>query len=218
MSSFLRLSLLRALSSTSLVSAAKPTTNGRLAMSATDLMISGAGSSSRFTEPPCFLIFCLATRHGLKIGDRRGRDEHVGVAHLAMNRGIHIARAFHIDARDARRRRQLHGSGDDGDMRARLAGRGGHGESHFSRTAIGEVAHRIERSRVGPAVIKTLRPASRPALAGGSSSAFGELHGFPHAARADFSAGLIAGRRVPRCGCRAKSGFRHWPAWPCWPT
>src|SRR5487761_2289931 len=61
MSSFLRFILLRAFSSTSLVSAAKPTTNGRFAMSATDLTISGAGWRSSCTASPCFLIFCFAT-------------------------------------------------------------------------------------------------------------------------------------------------------------
>ncbi len=35
-------------------------------MSATDLTMSGAGSSSSFTPTPCFLIFCLAAATGWK--------------------------------------------------------------------------------------------------------------------------------------------------------
>src|ERR1700733_13187645 len=138
MSSFLRLSLLRALFSTSSVSAANPTTNGRLAMSATDLMMSGAGSRSSWTATPCFFILFLATVTGWKSATAAvALNKHAPAA--LRQTAPDIARALHVDARDAGRRLKVHGPGDDGVRRAGLAGRGGDGNPHFSRAAVREI-------------------------------------------------------------------------------
>jgi len=101
MSSFLRFNLIRAFSSTSLVSAAKPTTYGPLGHIRDRLDDVGRGLEIEFDGDSLLLDLLLRNGHRLKIGHCRRRDEYVGIRHLAVNRSVHIASAFHIDARDA---------------------------------------------------------------------------------------------------------------------
>jgi hypothetical protein len=113
-------------------------------MSATDLTMSGAGSRSSLTGDALLLDLLLRDAHRLKIGDGRRRNEHVRFGDMAVNGGVHVARALDVDARDAGRRRQIHGSRHQRHVRAGFARRGRDGEAHLARAAIGEVAHRIE--------------------------------------------------------------------------
>jgi hypothetical protein len=62
-----------------------------------------------------------------------------------MHRGIHVARAFHIDARDARPGVcSCTGPVTMVTCAPASLGRRGNGKAHFSRAAIGEITHRIE--------------------------------------------------------------------------
>ena len=119
-----------------------------------------------------FLDLLLRDGHGLKIGHGRRGDEHVGIGHLPMNGRIHVARAFHVDAGHARRA-SASCTGPLTMVTCAPASRGGgrHRKAHFSRTAVGQIAHRIEALAGRTGGDQYISPASKPALAGGASSA-----------------------------------------------
>ena len=89
------------------VSAAKPTMNGRRGSAATSARMSGfCTSSSSSGAPSCFLIFCCAIDCGRKSPTAAAEMKTSLVGRARQHRVAHLARAAHVDALDAARRRE----------------------------------------------------------------------------------------------------------------
>ncbi len=61
----------------------------------------GRGLEIQFHRDALLFDFLFGDGDRLKISHRRRRNEYIGIRHLAVHRGVHVARALHIDARDA---------------------------------------------------------------------------------------------------------------------
>ena len=91
---------------------------------------------------------------------------------------------------------KLHRSRHQRHVRARLARRGGHRKAHFSRTAIGQIAHRIQAFARRSGRDQYVETGQQAGIQGRLEQGLGQLGRLPHAPRADFTAGLTARTRT----------------------
>ena len=106
--------------------------------------MSGFSIRSSFSGPSLFFNLWSATVFRSIVADRRRGKEDVALRRMPQHRLAHVARAAHVLAGDAGRRRQMHRTGDQLHVRAHLGGSLRNRETHAAGTAVADEAHRID--------------------------------------------------------------------------
>ena len=139
------------------------------------------------------VFFHLLRGHfgGAPVGHGGGGNQHIGSLQRGLQGGLHLQGRFHIHPRHAMRRGQVHGAGDQRDLRARQARRARNGKAHLAAGAVGEAPHGVDGFKRRPG--RDHHAAARQCLRGERGDDFFQQFGrLQHAAIARFAAGLRA--------------------------
>nr|GEU28492.1 hypothetical protein [Tanacetum cinerariifolium] len=142
-----------------------------------------------------FFQFLFAGVGDAPVGHRRHRDEDVLMVDVGHHRVVHLHRALHVDALHPERRGQRRGAGHQHHLGACFARGARHGITHFAGRQIGDAAHRVDGLERGTGRDQDALTGQHLGLER-CDQLFEQLHGFEHAAHADFTAGLVAGGRA----------------------
>ena len=115
----------------------------------------------------------------------------------------HLLRAFHFDALDAARSRDLHRSAHQHNFGTGFARRLRDCVAHLAGAAIADEAHGIDGLARRSGGDDDLQAVQRTRSAARSENLIGDLRGLDHAPDADFAACLLAARRARACERRA---------------